>query len=192
MSNNEKVDENKVIPYTIDSEREKTNKLNETLKTKKKNIFIISSVIIVVLSIIITTTVILLRKRKRKERIDEPDTTLDLNDEISDLIKKEKRKLEGEPGYSFKTQKDQYNRIYVNQQYNETSVRNGKKTQIFFDRKTIYDIYVISERESNKDEQLFFSKMYTCAISIAAECTSSSDENCQPRMILGLTGEEIP
>ena len=45
-----------------------------------------------VLAIIITTTVILLRKRKRKERIDEPDTTLDLNDEISDLIKKEKRK----------------------------------------------------------------------------------------------------
>ena len=165
----------------IYSERSKIKKgKGMSNKSKIKNILLISlsiaisaaiiaSIIIIVLKILIPTS---------PPPPPPPSTTYIL-----------KRKIENEDGLLFKTELNQLNTIEVHQQYNETTIRNGKNISLSFDRKTIYNIYVISESEPIGELKYCYSKLYTCAISIAAECESNKNDNCVPETFLDLTKE---
>ena len=161
------------ITYNQKSEREYLDKKNKTFINKatiKKFliIFSISFVILVIIGIIIYFFV--LQKIKAPIIQEEPpeNTTM----EYQAPIKLEKKKIESEPGFSFKTEVGQLNTIEVSQNYVETMVRNGKKSDTFFSRKSIYHIYVISESEPIGELKYCYSKLYTCAISVVAECES--------------------
>ena len=143
------------------------------LNPKKKSIIIIISSIVVSLAVIISLIIFFVKKSTSRH-------------ESSPITE---RKLKGEPGYSFKMQIGQFNRIFIDQKYNETRLRNEKNLTIFFGRKTIYNIYVISEKEPDESKSHLYSKIYTCAVSIESECTSHTDENCKTRTIVDLIGE---
>ena len=170
--------QNTIGLYIPSTERINTDKKIEFLqKPRNKKILIISSIIIGLSAIIIVFLLLVFRKKK-------PDPPVS---PIEPAI--EKKKLESEPCYEFKTEINQLNKIYVNQKYNETTIRNGKTIKFLFDRKTIYYIYVISVTEPDEEHNLFYSKMYTCAISIFSECVSNKDENCKPNIILDFLNE---
>ena len=166
------------------SDRNKLKDEKKVLKKKKlKKIIIAGVVIILSLGIIITLAVIFIPVQKPPPS---PDTTTP-QITIVPVVK-----LTGEKGYSFKSVIGQLNTIFINQKFTETTMKNGKNMTVFLDRKSIYNIYVISEKEPSEDKKHLYSKMYTCAVSIAAECMNNTNENCEPRKILGLVDESIP
>ena len=70
----------------------------------------------------------------------------------------------------------------------ETKINNNQiKSEI--KRETNYDIYIASEEEPDEDNKLFYSKMYTCEISIVSECISIDGAVCEPQKFVDLTGE---
>ena len=161
---------------------------NEANKKKKlkKNILIILVLSIIALVILFLVIFFLVKKLKRE---DKPPTEVDITNPPPLIFKK---KIESEPGFSFKTEVNQLNRIEVFQNYNETTVRNGKTMPITFNRKNIYDIFVISEKEPIEELKYCYSKLYTCAISIVSECENFGNDECEPRTILDLAGKSIP
>lgn len=177
---------NKIQIYSLDPESERKKILKEkkfkNLKKVKTVIIIISSILVP--AAIIVSLLILLPKKNQVLNTTLPTT--------GPQIKLEKKKLEEEPGYSFKTEIGQLNTIYIHQKYTETTLRNGNNITVFLDRKNIYNIYVISESEPNEDQKHLYTKMYTCAVSIASECTSNSNEDCEMKTILNLIDETIP
>ena len=166
-----------IIVYTTKSTERDINNENKIEEKNKKSPrykkILISSIIIVGIAIIITFAILFAIKHPEELP---PPTSPD-------------KKLESEPGYEFRTEVNQLNKIFVNQKYNETTIRNGKAININFERKTIYYIYVISITEPDEEHKLFYSKMYTCAISIFSECVSNKNDNCNPSIILDFLNE---
>ena len=179
------------------SQSERVGTLNniEKKQIKKRKLKIMFFIIIgavIIIAGIVTITIVILQKKKPNNNSEE-----DIVETLSQLIDEEnkpleKKKIEGEPGFLFKTSIGQFNTIEVRQKYIETEVRNGKRLSKSFFRKDLYDIYVISENEPKGDLKYCYSKLYTCAISIVSECESHFDENCKPRTFLDLTGKSIP
>ncbi len=186
--------DNNIVSHTERKFNNNEANKENTSKIKKLKYIIISSALLILVLAIIIFIVILCRKKEESPPIPppiEPEITIPLDSPIPiPLITK--KKLENEEGFTFKTEIGQLNRIIVKQHYNETTIRNGKQTKISFDRKNIYDIYVISESEPIGELKYCYSKLYTCAVSIVAECESMRNNNCKPSTILDLVGESIP
>jgi len=79
----------------------------------------------------------------------------------------------------------------VNQKYLENRLYEGKQISRTKERRTNYDIFIISESEPEKGYTNYYNKMYTAAISIVNECISSENENCIPETLVDLTGPDI-
>ena len=177
-------DQNDPKIYGKSSDRQESlgnNAASNEIKKQKKNIIIL--IIISALIVIIAAILILIFLIKPTS----PEQPIEKNP-----IVVEKKKIETEPGYSFKTNIGQLNKIQVDQNYIETTVRNGKKIKINSTRTDIYHIYVISESDPPENLKYSYTKLYTCAISIVAECNSQENQSCEPQTILDLTHPEIP
>ena len=57
---------------------------------------------------------------------------------------------------------------------------NGKELKLFLERKTYYDIFIISEKEAESQYNHLYTTMYTAVIAIGKECISSINRNCEP------------
>ena len=185
--------DNNIVSYSERNFNKKKDNEGINLKNKKLKYIIISSILFFIVLAIIIIIVIVCRKKTEEPPITppkEPEITIPLDNPSIPLITK--KKLEYEQGFTFKTEIGQLNRIIVKQHYDETTIRNGKQTKISFDRKDIYDIYVISESEPIGELKYCYSKLYTCAVSIVAECESMRNNNCNPSTILDLVSESIP
>ena len=95
-----------------------------------------------------------------------------------------------ETEFEFSTKTKDLKRIYVNQKYKEDILIRGVKSEVFVDRKTNYDIFIISEEEPTKENENLYKKMYTAAIVIASECFSTKDENCEPQRLVDLSNTD--
>lgn len=78
-------------------------------------------------------------------------------------------------------------RISVVQRSLEETKLNDNMISTKVTRKTNYDIYIISEEDADEENKLFYSKMYTAAISIVSECISSDGDDCNPKRFVDLT-----
>ena len=179
--------QNNPIIYDISSDRTKTNQNSQSTlekrKLNKKRIIIIISIISLIIFLIIIASLAYLFVFKEQPTPPKPFETTPIEPV---------RKVESEPGFSFKTKVGQLNRIRVEQNYVETTVRNGKKIIINLSRVNIYEIYVISESDPPESLKNNYAKLYTCAISTVAECVSQENQNCEPQIILDLTHPQIP
>ena len=63
-----------------------------------------------------------------------------------------------ETEFEFNTTVHDLRRIFVQQKYYEEIMTNGTKTNIVVNRKTNYDIYIISEKDSDAENQIFLIK----------------------------------
>ena len=98
--------------------------------------------------------------------------------------------IEMQTEYKITTNKNDLKRIYINQRYYEDINIEGVLTKNFVDRKTNYDIYIISEIESDEKTKYFYNKTYFCSISIASECVSTKDEYCLPKKLVDLNDQD--
>ena len=178
--NKDKIGLNKDYTYSRKEIRD-----NQKGPKKKLKILIISLISLLILTSVIILVIFLLKKPPTPPTT-VPSTIKEINPPNT------KKKLESEPLLSFKTEENQYNRIYLNQNYTETTVTNGKELKLFLNRITIYDIYVLSVNEPNENEKHLYSKMYTCVVSIAKQCTNNKGQNCEPKTVIELTDEKIP
>ena len=187
---------------TIEENEPQENKNQKNTKNKKNNVvlkFIIGGIIALCIIALILTLVFVLRKDDNKqEDPDDPShpfppedfpTEVDKNDSI--IIAHNTTtiyKLENE--FTFNTKVHDLKRIKVHQKTYEDHIIDNNTTRLFYNRITLYDMYIISESDSNEDEKIFYDKMYTIAISIAGECFSRENENCEPKKLVDLTNSE--
>ena len=113
----------------------------------------------------------------------------DINMDFKDLVSKY-GPIETEESYKIKTNVNDLKRIYINQRYYEDIKSSGSLMKFMVDRKTNYDIYVISETEPDQEIKYSYNKIYTCSISIASECLSTKDEYCLPRKLVDLNDQD--
>ena len=147
--------------------------------------------IVILLGIIVTIIIVLVNKKKKNLNSDDKQENPQ-NQNDQEIIyypispsNKDNPHLETE--FEFNTQVKDLKRIFVEQKYTENVVTDGIEETLFVDRKTNYDIFIISEEQSDEENKNFYNKKYTAAISIANQCISSEDENCQPYNMLDIT-----
>ena len=180
MNNNE-------VVYN-ESERNKIQreeKTKEKSKKKKKMFWIIFSI---AGALVVTAIIVFIILTKKKGGNNNGDDNIEISDNIitpGDEIKPQYKKLQ--KIFDIVTNVGEIKRVFVQQRsLDETKVNNNTlSTKVL--RKTNYDIYTISEEDSDEDNKLFYSKMYTNAISIVSECISTDGNDCEPRRLVDLT-----
>ena len=174
----------------------------EDKKSKKKIWIALSICIPILMAGIITLIVLTVNKSPGKPTSQENEKTVIETQIVTKETsgeKEEKPDIEIEPQikplemqteYKINTNSNDLKRIYVNQRYYEDLKINGILSKLFVDRKTNYDIYIISETESDKETKLFYNKTYFCSISISSECVSSQDGFCVPTKLVDLIDQD--
>ena len=195
------------------------NNSNETLSQKNQNpkkvnwkYIFFPILAIIIIGIVITLSVILIpdgKKEQPKENeiqdeiqddkpiienppsnsSEKPPVIEDEDMDFRNLVLKY-GPIEMEKVYKINTNVNDLKRIYVNQRYYEDIKIAGTLTKRLVDRKTNYDIYVISETESDEETKYSYNKIYTCSISIASECLSTKDEYCLPKKLVDLIDQD--
>ena len=107
-------------------------------------------------------------------------------------LKKQKKKRNEEinhiPGFEtefrINTKVGDLKRIFVHQFYYEDILSNGNVSRVSVDRKTYYDIYIISELESAYKK--FYDKIYEASIVISSQCVSINNGECEPSKLMDL------
>ena len=95
------------------------------------------------------------------------------------ISEEEARKLGSE--FNFTTKEGDLQRISVTQKIREDRVIDGQKVTNYTTRLTNYDIYIISEKDSDEENKYYYDKIYECSISIQSECSNSTDQDCTPK-----------
>ena len=116
--------------------------------------------------------------------------TLD-NPEDNDIIVnngEKSKNLENE--FQFNTKVNDLKRINVSQKTLEDLIIDNNKPTIIFNRITNECIHIISEEDSDEENNNYYDKTITPALSISSECYSKKDENCVPEKIVDFTNSE--
>ena len=175
-------------PINITNSQDTKNHNSRTTKNKKIKLLLF---IILPILIIVTGFVIIFIFLKIKTNINE--IPLEQNN-YTDIVETDKPESKNplqdhgplESEFTINTKVNDLKRIYVHQKYNEDIVSNEELTKILVDRKTYYDIYIISESESNEETKNYYNKTYLGVIVISSQCTSTEDENCEPKNLVNL------
>ena len=175
---------------------------NVAKKCKNAKLWILFSIFVPIIIGGIIAVYILINKANKNPKepiISEENTDESTNEEnirnndpfsiITPIYEKGNKKLESE--FEFKTKVGDLRRIYINQKYQEDRIYNGQKITRIKERKTNYDIFILSESKPQKDFESFYNTIYTCAISTVNECYSSNHEECALETLMDLTGSEI-
>ena len=89
--------------------------------------------------------------------------------------------------FGFNTNQNDLKSIKVVQISHDKSVINNEAITTDTTRETDYDIFILSEEDAQGEDKLYYSKMYTGAISIAKECYYTGDEVCQPKELVNIS-----
>jgi len=89
--------------------------------------------------------------------------------------------------FGFNTNQNDLKSIKVVQTSHDKSVINNEAITTDTTRETDYDIFILSEEDAQGEDKLYYSKMYTGAISIAKECYYTGDEVCQPKELVNIS-----
>ena len=80
--------------------------------------------------------------------------------------------------------------VTVVQINNETTKLNDQLITTNTIRQTNYQVFILSEEEAKPEDQLFYNKMYTGAISIASECIITPGEKCELKEMVDLSKDK--
>ena len=89
--------------------------------------------------------------------------------------------------YNITTKKDSLTSISVTQKSNDQSKVNDQIISTDATRETNYHIYILSEEDASPENQAYYQKMYTGAISIVSECYHSDNEECDMKEMVDIT-----
>ena len=181
-------------PKTIDnqvksSERENIDKrTNESKndndnKRKKCTCFqkiLISISIIILTCIIVVVPLVILKPWKNK--VENPGN----NDTEIHNYEKKLNYEDYKKQLKFKTKEKDIRRLLINQTSFEDMVIDGIQVQIKLLRKTKYDIYIISEKDA-EDNQNSYNKIYTASIAIVSQCLTAENDDCELKELVNLS-----
>ena len=156
----------------------------KTKKTKRILFFILGLIAITVLICIIIYLVRHFRKPPKPPETPEDPVETPKKPDVSTPP------LEMQLEYKINTNVNDLKRIYINQRYTEDIKIGGVLTNSFVDRKTNYDIFIISETESDEETKQYYNKTYYCSISISSECISTQDDFCIPQKLVDLIDQD--
>ena len=177
-----------ISEYRIKSSKNSYNSFETKKSNKNRFAFIIIALIILLVGIFLV--VFFSYKNKNKNKESSKDDAIIEGTEAQNENEKSFEDPHIETEFKFTTKIKDLKRIFVNQKYKENTLIKGVKSEIFVDRKTNYDIFIISEEDSNEDTKNFYDKMYTAAITIASECFSTKDDNCVPQRLIDLSNTD--
>ena len=186
--------------HCTDNSSTNSHNISNNAKQKKcnnKKLWIIVGIVLSILILgIITACILIFKSKKIPINPDDPNPNdpnpNEPNDPFSVITPgydKVNKKLESE--FEFNTKVGDLKRIYIHQKYKEDRLYEGKKITKFNDRKTNYDIFILSESEPKPDFINYYNKLYTAAISIVSECFGTENEDCVPETLVDLTGSNI-
>ena len=176
--------------YFIYSERNVLKKKrNKVPKKKKLLLLIIISVVTLIMIVVFIFLIILLKIKNISLEIEEQ-----VQEQVSEKLTKELELINGnfkklEKEFEIITNVGDLKRVSVVQKSSDEAKLNDNIISTEIKRKTNYDIYIKSEEDSNEENKLFYSKMYTLAISIVSECITTDDQDCEPQKLIDLTSE---
>ena len=172
--------EAQVLPESFQiEERENIQEEEKRLLNITKIIIIFCRIIIFILIVAIIVVLIFVKKQPPKKPLYPPYPPQPI------------LPLEPILSFIFPTRVGEFNMIKITQKYNEISFKEGKKITTSFNRKEKYDIMVLSENEPIVELKYYYTKLYTCVISIVSECISQINNDCNPLNILILSELEI-
>ena len=169
----------------IYSDRNTLEKKGKTSIPSKRKLLIILIPIITVLLIGISVLLYFLLRPSS-------DPPQEVNEPKSDIIipgppHSENRKLGKE--FEILTIPGELKRVFVSQRSIEETKVKGVSILVDVLRKTNYNIYIMDEEEADEENKLFYSKLYTAAISIVSECNTINFDDCEPQKMVDLTEE---
>ena len=155
---------------------------NKEYKFKKKTIlcWIFVPIIVIFIIALISGLIILLSRKKNEDEDKDKDNDYKT---LPPEIKPKKLKNE----FEIVTKPGELKRIFVTQKTKDETKSDGKSFIVDTIRKTYYDIYIISEEEATEENKLFYSKLYTAAISIVSECYSMEEDDCELEKMVELS-----
>ena len=160
----------------------------------KKIIFPIIGILLI--AVIIVLIVLFVKKPNNKNNIIDSQSSNNINQNEEDGKDKEINPINPsmenkiahiETEFEFNTTIHDLKRVFVEQKYEEEIMTEGVKSNIFVDRKTNYDIYIISEEDPDEENKNFYNKKYTASISISSQCISMKNEDCIPQKMIDMT-----
>ena len=193
--------EEKIIRYDITSKDTMKNSNEKkgpedrpALACSKSRKIIITSIVVSVMLIIALLIIILyvypcIKCTSPEESFIEPEKT----DKPTEGTSNTEDSVDSGPleeEFTITTNENDLTRVYVNQKSYENITLNGQITQILVDRKTNYDIYIISSTESDEETKKYYNKTYLCAITISSECISTEDEYCIPEKLVDFADQD--
>lgn len=89
--------------------------------------------------------------------------------------------------FNIATNKGDFKSISVVQKSYDQSKLNDKVISSDVTRETNYHIYILSEEDASPENQNYYQKMYTGAMTIVSECYHAENEACEMKEMVDLT-----
>ena len=203
MKTEEEINEDNIIPSSSHPNNNQNNisiynAQDEDSKyrfKKKKKWIIFGTIGIIVLLVIIIVAVVILSKNKKDSNssgeAENPEASEDENEDIKEIsspinpIQKNANHIESE--FAFQLDVKDLKMISVTQNYTENVMTNGQETNFTLFRKTLYEIFVLSENMPDEENKNFYNKKYTASILINSQCVSIKNENCSPQKMINIS-----
>ena len=85
----------------------------------------------------------------------------------------------------FKTKENDIRRLLINQISNEDMIIDGLQVQMKIFKKIKYDIYIISVKDAEENQN--FNKIYNASIAIVSHCLSTENNDCELKDLVDLS-----
>ena len=175
------INDNEIV-YT-DRKALENKGLASTHSKKKLLIILIPIIIIFLIGVCVLLYFLLIHPPKPVQEGNDYESKTDII--IPSPPQLENRKLEKE--FEILTIPGELKRVFVSQKSKEETKVNGVTILVDVLRKTNYNIYIMEEEESDEENKLFYSKLYTASISIVSECNVINFDDCEPQKMVDLT-----
>ena len=168
------------------------NSTNIIYRIPKKIKCLLIIIILILIIAIILTAIILAIKNRKEDKDKEEDIPLETSNYYINIGREKNETINYylqdhgplESKFTINTKVNDLKRIFVHRKSYENIISNGELTKLLIDIKTNYDIYIISELESDEQNKNYYNKTYSAAIAISSQCISIENENCEPKNLV--------
>ena len=161
------------------------SKIIQEKKSQQLKKIIRISIILVFISIIVIVIFIEVNKHKKRNRKENSNNNNSSDETILHVSESENLKRPIEKEFEIITKKGDFKQILVTQKTKEEEKIDDNIITNNIIRKTNYDIYFLAEEEVDKNNKLYYEKIFTGIISIKSECISEEDD-CDPQPLVDL------
>ena len=185
--------------YTIQTNNNNSQQIPETIENveepnssfKKKYIIIIGIIVLIIIIIAVVLLSLLKKTNPSNEpepHFEEPTNNITENSLNSTPINpKHEDPSHINTEFKFKLDNKDLKRLLVEQIYEKNVMIEGYKIINNVFRKTIYDLFVLSEEKVDEEKKNLYDKKYTVAMLVNSQCVSTKNKDCVPKKMINMT-----